>query len=319
MPTASAELYEQLLTLLQGITPRVMALPPDAVDLDITGALKFFGKDPYGLAQLVRLRTLALYGVQTTAAAAGSRMLAAMAAATTPPGTTTVIGPDAYEVAAFLRPQPVSALYGVGPATAKKLSRYGLTTIGDLADAPSLTVQRILGAQAGRMLHARAHGIDDRPVIPQAAPRSTAAEYRFARDELDPASHRRALLGLAGQLGGRLRGEGQICQSLTLSVRYADRTTSSRSRTLAEPTDHSPALTATAYGLYDALGLQRARVRAIALRADGLLPAERVVRQLTFDPSDDKARRIEAAADRARARFGDDVVKPAALAAPRRH
>src|SRR5690606_40643966 len=51
------------------------------------------------------------------------------------------------------------------------------------------------------------------------------------------------------------------------------------------------------------LGLQRARVRAIALRAEGLGPAERASHQLTFDPVDEKVRRLEEVADRARAKF----------------
>jgi hypothetical protein len=67
--------------------------------------------------------------------------------------------------------------------------------------------------------------------------------------------------------------------------------------------------------MYDALGLQRARVRALALRAEGLDSAEHASHQLTFDPLDEKARRIEEVADRARAKFGPHAVMPGALAA----
>jgi DNA polymerase-4 len=57
-------------------------------------------------------------------------------------------------------------------------------------------------------------------------------------------------------------------------------------------------------------------VVGIAIRAEALAPAPGAHHQLTFDAGDDKARRIEAAADRARARFGPSAVKPAALARP---
>ena len=70
-----------------------------------------------------------------------------------------------------------------------------------------------------------------------------------------------------------------------------------------------------AYGLYEALGLQRARVRVIALRAEGLDPAEQASHQLTFDPVDEKVRRLEEVADRARAKFGPRAVMPGTLAA----
>jgi len=66
--------------------------------------------------------------------------------------------------------------------------------------------------------------------------------------------------------------------------------------------------------LYETLGLQRARVRSIALRADDLRPDDRATRQLTLDNSDDKPLAIEAVADRARARYGHQVLYPAALA-----
>lgn len=164
-------MFERLLDLAEGITPRVQALPPDNADLDVTGALAYFGRDAHGLAQILRLRALALYGVQTTAGSAGNRMLAAMACASSPPGQITHVGHDPAAIAAFLRPRPVTALYGVGPATAGTLSRHGLHTIGAVADTPLLTLQRLLGAAAGRDVRARAHGHDPRPVTPHSPAR----------------------------------------------------------------------------------------------------------------------------------------------------
>jgi hypothetical protein len=71
---------------------------------------------------------------------------------------------------------------------------------------------------------------------------------------------------------------------------------------------------ATALGLLTSLGLQRARVRAFVLRADELRSAGSAYRQLSMDPADARARAVEAAADRARRRFGPEAVRPAALA-----
>lgn len=306
-------LFEQLLTLMEGITPRLRALPPDSVELDLTGALGYFQRDAEGLAQLVRLRALALYGINSTAGVAPNAMLAAMAAAATPPGKITVVGSDPYAIAAFLRPRPVTALPGVGSSTARQLRRVGLTTAGDLADAPVLTVQRLLGAEMGRTLHQRAHGIDHRPFVPRAPTRTAGCEHRFARDALDPDQHRRALLALAEQLGARLRGEQQACRVLTLTVRYADGSTTTRRTTLPEATAHSRTLARAAYGLYEAHGLQRARVRSFSLRGE-LTPSQDAHHQLSLDADDAKARLIEAAADKARARFGPGAVHPAALA-----
>ncbi|MFF8957626.1 hypothetical protein [Streptomyces sp. NPDC014894] len=309
-----AELYERLIELLHGITPRTQALPPDAADCDVTGALRYFHSDPQGVAQLVRMRALALYGVDTTIGSAGNRMLAAMAADATAPGGVTHLGPEPEAIAAFLFPRPVGALHGVGPAMASLLVRHGLYTVGSVAGTPLGTLQRLLGGVQGRRIHERARGLDERPVTPRAPARSCAADQVFARDELDPDRHRRAVLGLTEQLGARLRSEHRIARRLTLTVRYADRTTTVRTRTLPEPTAHGFALARVAYGLYESLGLQRARVRGFALRAEELQPEEYGTTQLTFDPADDRARRIESSADRARARFGAGAVLPASLA-----
>ncbi|WP_426402992.1 DNA polymerase thumb domain-containing protein [Streptomyces sp. R-07] len=62
-----------------------------------------------------------------------------------------------------------------GLVAARALGRLGITTIGDVADTPLPTLQRILGAAAGRRAHERARGIDDRPIVPAAAPKSLPA------------------------------------------------------------------------------------------------------------------------------------------------
>ncbi|MFJ3594729.1 DNA polymerase thumb domain-containing protein [Streptomyces sp. NPDC090231] len=310
------ETYEQALALLRDLTPLVQALPPDAADLDVTGALRFFDRDTHGLAAMAALRLAAHLGLRATIGAGPNRMLAAMAADTTAPGHVTVVAPDPEAIAAFLHPKPVATLYGVGPATARTLKEYGLHRIGDLLDTPLQTLQRILGKTTAVTLSQRARGLDTRPVTTEAAPKSTGCSYEFSHDELDPTAHRRALLDLCERLGLRLRTTAQVAARLALSISYADGTTTQRSRTLEEYTAHTPALRTAAYDLYTRLGLQRARVRTITVRAD-LTDTQNAVQQLLLDPADDKRRRIEQAADRARARFGDQAIRPSALAQQR--
>ncbi|MFE7129737.1 ImpB/MucB/SamB family protein [Streptomyces sp. NPDC057638] len=306
------ELYERLIQQLHGICPRAQALPPADVDCDITGALRYWGQDPHGLAQVVRMRTFALYGVRTTIGSAGNRMLAAMAMDATEPGGVTHLPPEA--VRSFLRPRPVAALYGVGPALAAVLTRHGLHTVGAVADTPPATLQRLLGRAQGRQLSERAHGLDHRPVTAREPARSLGADHAFPYDELDPFQQRRAVLGLAERVGMALRAEERVTRRLTLTVRYADRSTTTRARTLPEATDHGPVLIRAARELHEGLGLQRARVRGFSLRADELRPAAEATTQLTFDPADERARRVESSADRARERFGPAAVHRASLA-----
>ncbi|MFD5586166.1 hypothetical protein ACFW6K_16200 [Streptomyces sp. NPDC058733] len=311
-PTDEAALPE-LLGLLEEFTPVVEALPPDGALADLRGAERYFGRTAVELASVIRVRALARYGVDCVIGAGPGPMLARMALRDARPGVTCAVSPDA--AAEFLAGKPVGALPGVGSATARTVCAYGLDTLGRVAGAPPATLQRLLGARAGRELHEKANGVDRGRVVPNAVSRSLATERPFDRDELDPGRHRRALLSAAEEIGARLRAVDKVCRVLTLTVRYADRSATTRTRTLPEPTAHTPALTRAAYGMYEALGLQRARVRAVVLRAEALGPAEEASHQLTFDPVDERVRRIEEVADRARARFGPRAVIPGALAA----
>ncbi|MFC9672676.1 hypothetical protein [Streptomyces sp. NPDC056949] len=86
-----------------------------------SGALRLFDRSPHELAQLLQLRAIALFDVRATVGGGPSPLIAAMA--TAPFGHITVIGDDDTSVAAFLRPRPLAALPGIGPATAKTLNR----------------------------------------------------------------------------------------------------------------------------------------------------------------------------------------------------
>ncbi|MFE2299992.1 hypothetical protein ACFXAW_17535 [Streptomyces sp. NPDC059445] len=305
----------RLLGVLEEFTPVVEALPPDGALLDLRGAERYFGRGTVEFASLIRVRTLALHGIDCVIGAGPGPMLARMALRDAVPGVPRVVPEEPDAVAEFLAGRPVAALPGVGGATARTLCEYGLDTIGKVAAAPLSTLQRLTGARPGRELREKASGIDRGRVVPNATSRSLAAERAFRSDELDPVQHRRALLSVTEELGSRLRSLEKVCRTLTLTVRYADRSATTRGRTLKEATAHSPTLTGTAYRMYEALGLQRARVRVIALRAEGLTSAEQASHQLTFDPVDEKVRRIEEVADRARARFGPHVIGPGTLAA----
>ncbi|MEV7898218.1 DinB/UmuC family translesion DNA polymerase [Streptomyces cyaneofuscatus] len=304
------DILTDLKQLLEQITPKVQMLPPDSAILDVTGAIRFWERDAAALARLAQLRTAAHHGLRTAAATAPTLMLAAMACALTPPGQLTTIDPTATR--SFLRPRPVRELPGIGPRTARLLTDYGLHTIGDLADTPLLTVQRLLGASTGRTLHDRAHGRDLRAVNPQPTARSASAEHRFPHDELSPERHRQALLALTDHLGYQLRTTGQATARLTITVRYADSSTTTRQQALAEPSNHTANLARTAYDLYGKLGLQRARVRSITVRCEQLMDAARATEQLSLDPHRTSVLVAEGAIDALNRRFGPGTVRSAA-------
>ncbi len=143
--------------------------------------------------------------------------------------------------------------------------------------------------------------------------KSIGAEETFARDVDDPDVVRRELLRLCERTAARLRDGGMVGRTVSIKVRFADFTTITRSRTLRDPTDVAAEVFATARALFDALGLDRARLRLIGVRVEGLAEAQTAPRQMLLGDRVHGRREAEQAADRAAARFGSGAVRPASL------
>lgn len=70
-PGDGAVFYPQVLNALENVTPGVQPVPPDGADLDITGALRFWDQDAWGLGKLIQLRLAALFGLCDTTVGGG--------------------------------------------------------------------------------------------------------------------------------------------------------------------------------------------------------------------------------------------------------
>ena len=66
-------------------------------------------------------------------------------------------------------------------------------------------------------------------------------------------------------------------------------------------------------GLFDALGLQRARIRLVGVRLEKLVPRPQAPIQARLDEPEHGWRDADRAVDRASARFGAGSVRPASL------
>ena len=135
----------------------------------------------------------------------------------------------------------------------------------------------------------------------------------FAHDVDDPEVVRRQLLHLAERTASRMRHGGVLGRTVVLTVRFSDFTTITRSRTVPVPTDVTRDVHATACGLYAALGLQRARIRMLGVRVEGITDAGSTPVQTRLDEPEHGWRDAERAMDKAAARFGRGAVRPASL------
>src|SRR5437667_115090 len=126
----------------------------------------------------------------------------------------------AGEEAAFLAPLPIRRLWGVGAATERELASLGVATIGQLAAVPGAALEARFG-RSGRHLRELALGRDDRPVVPDGAPKSVGAEETFERDHRDLDRLRRVLREQAERVARELRERGFAAARVVLKVRSA--------------------------------------------------------------------------------------------------
>ncbi|MFH8701308.1 DinB/UmuC family translesion DNA polymerase [Streptomyces chartreusis] len=306
------ETYRQVLELLAELSPVVQALPPAAALVELKGALRYYGRDTRRLGEVLRVRSLSRRGVDIRVGIGPSITVAATASAQVPrPGGVLAIAPG--QVATWLGSLPVDALHGIGPRQAAVLTDYGIHSVGLLAAVPPATVQRLLGARAGRTAADRARGIDPRPVVPRDLPAAATVRHAFARHTLDGAPARAALLETVVRLGLLMRGRDQAARALTLTLTFAGGGRWEKTRRLAEPSAHDDDLRLIAYQLMDAAGLQRGRLTALALKGEDLIDADQIATQITFDDAREARLVAEAAIDRVRDKCGPRVIGPAAV------
>jgi DNA polymerase-4 len=299
------------------VTPVVEAISLDEAFLDVSGATRWLGA-PRRIAELIRALVYDEQGITCSVGVAASIGVAKLASRRAKPDGVLVVPPAT--VVAFLHPLPVEELWGVGEKTAAVLHRLGLLTVGDLAAVPSEVLQRALGPAAGSQLHRLAWGRDTRTVTPRryadSPDRSMGADRTFGRDVDDPRAVRRELLRLSAKVTSRMRAAGYAGRTVTLRVRFADFTTITRSMTLPEATDVTWDVYHAVVGRFAALGLQRARIRLVGVRVEGLVPRSEVHHQLVLGQRDHGWPDADRAVDRAASRFGHGAVRPASLLAP---
>ncbi len=311
---AFAEVSTSIMEHFRRVTALVEVVSLDEAFLDVAGAVRRLGS-PIEIAERLRAAIHDEQQVACSVGIAGSATLAKIASRRAKPDGVLVVRPE--EVTSFLHPLEVGELWGVGEKTQQALHRLGLLTVGDLAHTPVRTLSRALGEAQGTQLHDLAWGVDHRVITPRRGPdepdKSMGADETFGRDTDDRLVIARELLRLSAKVSGRMRVAGVAGRTVTIRIRFADFTTITRSRSLAEATDVSQEIYRTALGLYDALGLQRARIRLVGVRVEGLMPREKVHHQLVLGAREHGWSEADRAMDRATRRFGVAAVGPASL------
>ena len=226
---ASKAVYE----VFEDMTPLVEGLSIDEAFLDVRGMKRIAGT-PAQIAARLRRRVREEVGLPITVGVARTKFLAKVASGVAKPDGLLVVPPD--DELGFLHPLPVERLWGVGPATAAKLHRLGITRVGEVAALADGVLVAMLGRAAGRQLHALANNRDPRPVRPGRRRRSIGSQRALGRSPRSLDAIDTVLLGLVDRVTERMRVADRIGRTVVLRLRFNDFSRATRSHTLTSPT-----------------------------------------------------------------------------------
>ena len=307
------EVSRRIMVILRSFTPLVEPLSLDEAFLDVSGAHRRSAE----IGQLVRKRVRDEEGINCAVGVASVKFLAKMGSKLAKPepmpsGPSEGIGVFEVPVGqerAFLAPRPVSDIWGVGPATLARLSRIGVSTIGELAQFPLERLEEVVGKAHGQHLHNLANAVDPRPVIPETAPKSMSHEKTFPRDVHTHDALGAELVSMSDSVASRLRTAGVAGRTVTIKVRFGDFSTITRSRTLASPVDSGVVLAREAKRLLDEVDVAPG-VRLIGVGVSELEDPDQ--RQLSLEDAGAPSwHDVDRAIDRIRDRFGNEAIHPA--------
>ena len=208
---------------------------------------------------------------------------------------------------------PVSDLLFVGRATQRKLLRYGILTIGDLAQADPDFLASVFG-KIGLVLSVFARGEDQTPVAAdrsEAPVKSIGNSTTTPRDLTTEQDVRMVVYMLSESVASRLRGHGFVGDVIEIYVRDGDLCGFSRQHKVDMPTNISEEIAQEAMRLFRENYSWEKPIRSIGVRVSHL-KAEDFPCQLSLftDPLwREKQLRADIAVDEIRSRFGFQAVR----------
>ena len=302
--------YSQIAREIYGeYTNQVEPYGLDECWLDVTGSTDLFG-DGKAIADKLRERIRCELGVTASVGVSYNKIFAKLGSDMKKPDATTVITRDKFQEIVW--PLPVSDLLYVGQATHNKLKRYGIETIGDLAQADRKFLQYRFGKN-GDMLWLFANGMDTSPVSNIGAKsliKSIGNSTTAPRDLVTEEDIKITLYILCESVSSRMREYGFICNTVQIGIRDNLLQSYERQGKLSYPNRTAKALFEKAFALYKKNHLSGRPIRSLSVRACDL--TFHLYEQLSFLPEISRIQRqeeLESTVDRIRRRFGHFSVR----------
>lgn len=218
----------QIHEILYKYTDKIEPISIDEAFLDVTGKNSLF------IAKDIKRDIQKEVNLTASIGISINKFLAKLASDLKKPNGLTIIRKE--EVVNFLKPLPVSKLWGVGPKMERELSKLGIYYIGDIQRYDKDVLITLFGKR-GKEIYDFSFGIDSRPVEVNIINQSIGEEETFKEDINNPKLLIDKLRLYSINLANKLVSKGYLARTITVKIKYDDFSIETRSITLNIPTN----------------------------------------------------------------------------------
>ncbi len=297
--------------ICRAYAPVVEEFSIDECFMDMTGTGLVY-PDPIRTAHEVREKIRDELGFTVNVGIGPNKLCAKMASDFEKPDKVHTLFKD--EIPEKMWPLPVVDLLFVGKATAGKLSRLNIRTIGELAHCEMDRLSEMLGEKSGKQAHDYANGIDESPVRGQPdEPKGYSNEITLEDDVESDERANQIILALADSVTAHMRSDGAKARCVSVSIRYLDFKTRSHQCRLDEATDGSREVYEVSKRLLKELWKDRQPLRLMGIALTDLTKGDEGYQLSLFGDQKQKERerdrKLDHTMDSLRRKYGSGIIK----------
>ncbi len=276
---------KRIFSLLERFSPNVDVFSIDEAFIDLDDKVSW--EDSVKIAEQIKKMIKTQIGDWVTCSIGISygKTLAKLASEMKKPDGLIIIRPEDF--AAIAETMPIEELCGIGYRLRPRLNRLGIFTIAQLGQSPKELLTAVFGEFTGNWMHNIGNGIDANIIrsfrsLPQE--KSVGHAYTLPKDVHSPAEAKKVMMLLAERVAVRLRRKGLIGRTISIYVRFHDKTGWGGRITRKDYTQDGYDIYQEGERILDRLGGAFIPIRLVAITVSGLVQQIQVTDFLFKEP-----------------------------------
>lgn len=294
---------------LSNYTDMIERYSIDECFIDYTNSVNLFG-NPLEVAYKIKDDIYNKFGFTVNVGVGNNKLLAKMASDFEKPNKVHTLFTN--EIEDKMWPLPVSELFMIGKASAKKLNDINIKTIGDLANIPLIELNKRFKSM-GTMMHEYANGIDNSPVYNEREEiKSVSSSMVLPYNYRDENKIKDVIMEEAIDVGKKLRDNKMYADTVGVWIKYNyfDKISKQEKIDFSISTDEE--IYHAAIGVFNKLWNMEDGIRSVCVFVSGLSNTRK--RQLSIFDNDSShsitdTDKLQSVIDDMRNKYGCDIIK----------